>query len=196
MSKPTWGQPPSPPPPPDQLPPPAPGWLPEPHQPPQGPGTSLIRRLPGFRSGTWKRVVVSTAYGFTALMVSGGIAGCAGGGNTNNAHPPLTQATATPWPSESAAATVTSAPTPVPTPVPTPRPAPAPARPAATPVTPVPTQAAVPSDPYAAATAAGASAVCADGTYSFSAHRSGTCSHHQGVHWWTGNLGPAGPGEH
>jgi hypothetical protein len=27
-------------------------------------------------------------------------------------------------------------------------------------------------------------------------HRSGTCSHHGGVHWWTGNLGPAGPGEH
>lgn len=52
------------------------------------------------------------------------------------------------------------------------------------------------ASPYAAATAAGASAVCADGTWSFSAHRSGTCSHHGGVHWWTGNLGPAGPGGH
>jgi Protein of unknown function (DUF3761) len=53
-----------------------------------------------------------------------------------------------------------------------------------------------PQDPHAAATAAGASAVCADGTWSFSQNRSGTCSHHGGVHWWTGNLGPAGPGAH
>jgi hypothetical protein len=38
--------------------------------------------------------------------------------------------------------------------------------------------------------------VCADGTWSFSQTRSGTCSHHGGVHWWTGNLGAAGPGAH
>lgn len=50
--------------------------------------------------------------------------------------------------------------------------------------------------PYAAAKAAGASAVCADGTWSYSAHRSGTCSSHGGVHWWTGNLGAPGPGAH
>jgi hypothetical protein len=50
--------------------------------------------------------------------------------------------------------------------------------------------------PYPAATAAGATAVCADGTWSYSQSRSGTCSHHGGVHWWTGNLGPAGPGAH
>jgi Protein of unknown function (DUF3761) len=31
---------------------------------------------------------------------------------------------------------------------------------------------------------AGASAKCADGTYSFSQHRSGTCSHHGGVVQW------------
>ena len=31
---------------------------------------------------------------------------------------------------------------------------------------------------------AGASAKCADGTYSFSQHRSGTCSHHGGVAQW------------
>jgi hypothetical protein len=31
---------------------------------------------------------------------------------------------------------------------------------------------------------AGASAVCRDGTYSFSMHRSGTCSHHGGVAQW------------
>ena len=66
-------------------------------------------------------------------------------------------------------------------------PAPAPAPPPA----PAPAQA-----PYAAATAAGATAVCADGSWSFSQNRSGTCSSHGGVHWWTGNLGPAGPGAH
>lgn len=31
---------------------------------------------------------------------------------------------------------------------------------------------------------AGASAVCGDGTYSFSMHHSGTCSHHGGVSQW------------
>ncbi len=31
---------------------------------------------------------------------------------------------------------------------------------------------------------AGATAKCADGTYSFSQHRSGTCSHHGGVTQW------------
>jgi Protein of unknown function (DUF3761) len=34
-------------------------------------------------------------------------------------------------------------------------------------------------DPYGPP--AGATARCADGTYSFSQHRSGTCSHHGGV---------------
>jgi hypothetical protein len=46
----------------------------------------------------------------------------------------------------------------------------------------------------AAAKAAGASAVCNDHTWSYSANRSGTCSGHGGVYWWTGNLGPPGPG--
>ncbi len=31
---------------------------------------------------------------------------------------------------------------------------------------------------------AGATAKCADGTYSFSKHRRGTCSHHGGVSQW------------
>ena len=31
---------------------------------------------------------------------------------------------------------------------------------------------------------AGATAKCGDGTYSFSEHRSGTCSHHGGVSSW------------
>lgn len=30
----------------------------------------------------------------------------------------------------------------------------------------------------------GASAICGDGTYSFSQHRQGTCSHHGGVDEW------------
>jgi hypothetical protein len=53
-----------------------------------------------------------------------------------------------------------------------------------------------PYDPIAAAKAAGATAICADGTWSYSASRTGTCSKHGGVHWWTGNVGPAGPGGH
>jgi len=40
-------------------------------------------------------------------------------------------------------------------------------------------------NPYSAPTApAGATAQCVDGTYSFSLHRSGTCSHHGGVAQW------------
>lgn len=34
---------------------------------------------------------------------------------------------------------------------------------------------------------AGASAKCGDGTYSFSEHRRGTCSHHGGVSMWLGH---------
>jgi hypothetical protein len=52
------------------------------------------------------------------------------------------------------------------------------------------------TDPYAAAKAAGATAICADGSLSFSKTRSGTCSKNGGVHWWTGNVGAAGPGAH
>jgi hypothetical protein len=37
---------------------------------------------------------------------------------------------------------------------------------------------------------AGATALCVDGTYSFSAHRQGTCSHHGGVARWLCRLGP------
>jgi hypothetical protein len=68
---------------------------------------------------------------------------------------------------------------------------PAPAPPA-TPVTPAPTGCGADSyvnssgacilRPYAApAPPAGATAMCNDGTYSFSAHHSGSCSHHGGV---------------
>jgi hypothetical protein len=76
----------------------------------------------------------------------------------------------------------------------TPAPTDAPSEPAATPkpVAPKPT----PTDAEAAAKAAGATAICADGTLSFSPTRSGACSQHGGVHWWTGNVGAAGPGAH
>jgi hypothetical protein len=93
---------------------------------------------------------------------------------------------------------VPAPPTPTPTPPPPPRataPPPAPVAPPPAPVAPAPAPAA-PNGPYSDATAAGATAVCADGSWSYSQHRSGTCSHHGGVHWWTGNLGPAGPGDH
>lgn len=88
------------------------------------------------------------------------------------------------------AATAQTTPTETPkTPVTTPAPAPA--------ATPAPASKSCPSgyylnvdnnciqSPTAAPSApAGATAKCADGTYSFSAHRSGTCSHHGGVAEW------------
>lgn len=44
--------------------------------------------------------------------------------------------------------------------------------------------------PAAPAAPSGASAICNDGTYSFSAHRRGTCSHHGGVRSWLKSLPP------
>lgn len=146
--------------------------------------STSIRRVPGFRSGQrWRRMVTVTACGVAALALTG-LTGCGAQPGTTQ---PAAQATATSSPAPSAVL-ATPAPTVVATPIPTPTPVP--------PGSGVGGAAPAPSDPYAAATAAGASAVCADGTYSFSQHRSGTCSHHGGVHWWTGNLGPAGPGDH
>ncbi len=40
------------------------------------------------------------------------------------------------------------------------------------------------SPAYSNTAPAGATAICGDGTYSFSLHRSGTCSHHGGVAQW------------
>jgi hypothetical protein len=117
------------------------------------------------------RLVFPTAFAAIAL------AAC---GSADQASLPTTGA--------SAAVLTASAP---PTASPTPTPTPAAAQPPAA-VQPPPANA----DPYPAATAAGASAVCADRTWSYSKHRSGTCSSHGGVHWWTGNLGAAGPGAH
>jgi Protein of unknown function (DUF3761) len=44
------------------------------------------------------------------------------------------------------------------------------------------------ADPYAALRAQGVSAICNDGTKSYSKTRSGTCSHHGGVSVWTGLI--------
>jgi Protein of unknown function (DUF3761) len=145
------------------------------------------RRARTFRSGwRWKQIVTITACGAAALTITG-ITGC--GAQPGTAQP--TSAVTTTISSQTAISPTPTAviATPVPTPVPTPV--------AVPPASDVGGNAApAPSDPYAAAKAAGASAVCADGTYSFSQHRSGTCSDHGGVHWWTGNLGSEGPGDH
>jgi Protein of unknown function (DUF3761) len=93
--------------------------------------------------------------------------------------------TAQPTPLATVVPTVAPKPTAKPTPIITPAP-----------TKPPPAVKPAPVDPNAAAKAAGASAVCADGTWSYSKNRSGTCSKHGGVHWWTGNLGAAGPGAH
>jgi serine/threonine protein kinase, bacterial len=102
--------------------------------------------------------------------------------------------TVTPMATAASAATLATS---TPTASPTPTQAPAPPQAPAVVQPPIAVQPPPPNaDPYAAATAAGASAVCADQSWSYSKHRSGTCSSHGGVHWWTGNLGPAGPGAH
>ena len=119
------------------------------------------------------------------------------------------QVTTTPTPAQTAVPLVIETPSPTPAVDVTPTPKPtveltAAPKPTAKPTpiaTPAPTKPPpavqpAPVDPNAAAKAAGASAVCADGSWSFSKNRSGTCSKHGGVHWWTGNLGAAGPGAH
>ena len=113
------------------------------------------------------------------------------------------EALVTPMPAVTAAPSpkrATPAPTPTPKPVVTPAPVVTP-KPVVTPappvVTPAPQAVATPvPDPYAEAKAAGAIAVCADGSYSFSTTRQGACSQHGGVHWWTGLVGAEGPGSH
>jgi hypothetical protein len=163
-----------------------------------------LRRIPGLRTGAaWKLAVAGIA---TLLLLAAiGAAGAppaatSSGQPVAQVHPssPTSADTRTASPSHSPIASPSpspshlpsTSPTPAPSPTPQAVPAPAPPPPPAPPAPPAS------QDPYPAATAAGASAVCADGTLSYSKTRSGTCSHHGGVHWWTGNLGPAGPGNH
>jgi len=169
-------------------------------------GWGMRSRVPGIRS-TDRRVAGGTWAGlFVALLIASVWASPSVATGSRTPAPvaestlaPTARPAATPRPSPSL--TPTAKPTPTPTAKPTPTPTAAPtATPTAVPpqpvATPVPAAPAPAADPYAAATAAGASAVCADGSWSFSQNRSGTCSHHGGVHWWTGNLGPPGPGAH
>jgi len=53
-----------------------------------------------------------------------------------------------------------------------------------------PTQVLLPANNPQPGDTSGASAICNDGTYSYSAHRRGTCSHHGGVAQWLKNLPP------
>jgi hypothetical protein len=80
----------------------------------------------------------------------------------------------TPTPTHSPTPTPTPTPTHTPTHTPTPTPTPthSPTPPPTTHITPPPT-------PYS-----GPTAICNDGTYSYSQTRSGTCSHHGGVRQW------------
>jgi serine/threonine-protein kinase len=151
--------------------------------------------IPGFRTGAaWKLPVVAVGF----LLLLAGINSAASQPPSRSAGQGVAQASPT------AATEVSSSPSAAvrsPSPKPTPTPSPSASAlasplPSPTPQAPATSAPAASSDPYPAATAAGASAVCADGSWSFSKTRSGTCSGHGGVHWWTGNLGPAGPGAH
>jgi len=148
------------------------------------PAPGLFHQIPGLRTGAaWKLGLG----GLAALMLIGAMSSVANQPPTTPSGNQVAQVSA---PSHS---TVAKPPSPSPMPSPTPSPSP---KAVATSAPPPPAPTPPPQDPYAAATAAGATAVCADGTWSFSKTRSGTCSGHGGVHWWTGNLGPAGPGAH
>ena len=156
----------------------------------------MFQQIPGLRTGAaWKLAVG----GFAALVLIAAISSAvkpAPTTPTGHAVAQVSSSSSTPATNSSTAPVAKPSPTPSPTPVPTPTPTPSP-KAVATPAPPAPPPPpAPPADPYAAAKAAGASAVCADGSWSFSKTRSGTCSGHGGVHWWTGNLGAAGPGGH
>ncbi len=109
---------------------------------------------------------------------------------------PTPTATAIPTPTLAATATLTPTRTATPTTIPTKVPTKVPTRrptlpPAARPLLPTATRAPIVQPTTAAPQVpAGATAICVDGTYSFSQHRRGTCSHHGGVRTWLANLPP------
>jgi hypothetical protein len=84
-------------------------------------------------------------------------------GQLPQSAPPETVKPVTP-PQQAAPAPIIPS-TPVPAPTPAPKPTPPPA-------------------PSSSSDHVGASARCSDGSYSYSAHRQGTCSHHGGVAIW------------
>jgi hypothetical protein len=131
-----------------------------------------------------KRLIIGGAIVLFGLI---GIAGSSSPASQSQ-QTPLVQSTApasaNSQPAEQPAAPVQPAPDPTPAPTPTPTP-PASSSSSAGTYTNVdgntvqsPTQSTDGSVP------AGATARCGDGSYSFSQHRSGTCSHHDGVSEW------------
>jgi serine/threonine-protein kinase len=156
----------------------------------------VFRQIPGLHTGTaWKLAVG----GFVGLLLIAGISNAVAQPPSTSAGHQIAEVLRSPSPSAEgrpAPPAPSASPSPSPLASPSPSPSPTPPTPpvAVATAAPAPVVAPPPQSPYAAATAAGASAVCADGTWSYSKTRSGTCSSHGGVHWWTGNLGPAGPG--
>lgn len=122
------------------------------------------------------------------LVVLGGIFG-----GSSKPQVAGTQIEVTPSPTIVATPTPTVTPTPSPTPTPTPTP-----QPTIQPATQSNTDSGLSNDntyvnsngntvhspAYSNTTPSGATAICGDGTYSFSQHRQGTCSHHGGVTQW------------
>ena len=158
------------------------------------PGLDAFRQIPGLRTGTAWKLAFS---GFVGLLLIGALSNVVAQPPSTSAGHQIAAVPSSPTPpAESRPASPSSAASPSPSHLASPSPTPPPSPVAAPTAVPAPVVAPPPQNPYAAATAAGASAVCADGTWSFSKTRSGTCSSHGGVHWWTGNLGPAGPGAH
>lgn len=157
------------------------------------PNTGAFRHIPGLRTrAAWKLAVA----GFVSLLLIGAISNAAAQPPSRPASNAIAQVLPSPIDSQLTPPPASHSPVASPSPSPSPSASPTPPPVAAATAAPAPVVAPPPKDPYAAATAAGASAVCADGTWSYSKSRSGTCSSHGGVHWWTGNLGPAGPGAH
>jgi hypothetical protein len=183
------------------------------------PFTSITRRSGRRPPSRWSTLLVRSACGAGILAVAGGLAGCGepsaeGAGLAVRprivvADPSLvadagTSATADPAVafSTDAANPATTPARPVhalahPTPAPTmrvrgPRPSDLPKPPPRSAGLTSPSA----SDPYPSARVKGATAVCGDGSWSRATNRAGACATRGGVHWWTGNLGAAGPGGH
>lgn len=124
--------------------------------------------VPEYPQWVWKMAAVSKV----ALMVIGGgfvlllLLGSCLAGDSETSEEPTEAVTATATATESVTETATPSPEPEPEPEPAAEPEPEPA--------PAPE----PEHPE------GATALCSNGTYSWSENRRGTCSHHGGVAQW------------